>query len=28
VARHRHRLVRGGQRCLIPAQEQRARFLA
>ena len=28
VARHRHQLVRGGQQCLIPAPDQRDRFLA
>jgi predicted DCC family thiol-disulfide oxidoreductase YuxK len=27
VARHRHRLVRGGPACLVPAPEVRARFL-
>ena len=27
VARHRHSLVRGGQQCLIPSPDQRARFL-
>ena len=28
MARHRHRLLRGGPRCLIPGPEQSARFLA
>jgi len=27
VARHRHRLVAGGDVCLIPTEEERARFL-
>ena len=27
VARHRHRLARGGQQCLVPSPDQRARFL-
>jgi predicted DCC family thiol-disulfide oxidoreductase YuxK len=27
VARHRHQLTRGGQQCLVPSPEQRARFL-
>jgi predicted DCC family thiol-disulfide oxidoreductase YuxK len=27
VARHRHRLVRGGQACLVPAPDQRDRFI-
>ena len=27
VARHRHQLVRGGQQCLVPSPDQRARFL-
>jgi hypothetical protein len=27
VARHRHQLGRGGQHCLVPTPEQRARFL-
>jgi predicted DCC family thiol-disulfide oxidoreductase YuxK len=27
VARHRHRLVRGGERCLLPSPDTRARFL-
>lgn len=27
VARHRHRLIRGGERCLVLSAEQRARFL-
>ena len=27
VARHRHRLTRGGQQCLVPSPDQRARFL-
>lgn len=28
VARHRHRLSRGGPACFVPASEERARFLA
>ena len=28
VARHRHQLTRGGQQCLVPSPDQRARFLA
>ncbi len=27
VARHRHKLSRGGPHCVVPTQEQRARFL-
>jgi predicted DCC family thiol-disulfide oxidoreductase YuxK len=27
IARHRHRLIRGGMACLLPTGEQRARFL-
>jgi predicted DCC family thiol-disulfide oxidoreductase YuxK len=27
VARHRHRLIRGAQACVIPAPEERSRFL-
>jgi predicted DCC family thiol-disulfide oxidoreductase YuxK len=27
VARHRHQMVRGGQQCLVPSPDQRARFL-
>jgi predicted DCC family thiol-disulfide oxidoreductase YuxK len=27
VARHRHKLTRGGPQCLVPTPEQRARFL-
>jgi predicted DCC family thiol-disulfide oxidoreductase YuxK len=27
VAKHRHRLSRGGEQCLVPSPEQRARFL-
>jgi predicted DCC family thiol-disulfide oxidoreductase YuxK len=27
VARHRHRLAPGGRQCLVPAPDQRARFL-
>jgi len=28
VARHRHHLIRGGLRCLVPTPEARARFLS
>lgn len=28
VARHRHRLTRGGQQCLVPSPDERARFLS
>ena len=27
IARHRHRLTRGGERCVLPTPAQRARFL-
>jgi predicted DCC family thiol-disulfide oxidoreductase YuxK len=27
IARHRHRLTRGGPQCVVPAPEQRVRFL-
>jgi predicted DCC family thiol-disulfide oxidoreductase YuxK len=27
IARHRHKLTRGGPACLIPTPEQRARFV-
>jgi predicted DCC family thiol-disulfide oxidoreductase YuxK len=28
VAKHRHRLTRGGPECLVPTPEQRSRFLS
>jgi predicted DCC family thiol-disulfide oxidoreductase YuxK len=28
IARHRHRLIRGGEQCLVPGPDERARFLA
>lgn len=27
IARHRHRLIRGGEQCLVPSPDERARFL-